>query len=185
MRKSVKKAAVLVPFIIRKNKLNIILTLRNPNLSYHSGQICFPGGKIEEGETPCDTALRETEEEINIPRKLIEIVAEIPEEMAYTSDFLITPIIGIVDKGALPNPNESEVSEVILIPLSDLFRLPVREESVIIDGEKISYPVYEWKGYKIWGATARIIKKLLERKDILNELNRRAYVHIRGDMESN
>ncbi len=185
MRKSVKKAAVLIPFIIRKNKLNIILTLRNPNLPYHSGQICFPGGKMEEGETPYDTALRETEEEINIPRELIEIVTEMPEEIAYTSDFLITPIIGIVDKSALPNPNESEVLEVIFIPLSDLLSLPVREESAIIDEEEISYPVYKWKGYKIWGATARIIRKLLERKDILNELNRRAHVHIRRDMESN
>lgn len=140
---------------------------------------------MEEGETPYETALRETEEEIRISRELIEIISELPEEMAYTSDFLITPFIGMVDRNALPNPNETEVSEIILIPLNDLLGLSAREESAIIDGEIISYPIYEWRGYRIWGATARIIKKLLERKDILNELNRRAHVHIRGNMESN
>lgn len=183
MNKEVKKAAVLIPFIIIDNKLHLVLTLRNQNLSYHGGQISFPGGKQEEGETPLETALREAEEEIGLNRNLVEIIAELQEEMAYTSSYLIRPIIGLVKGRPCFKINEEEVKEIIVIPLDELLSLPLKVESTVAKGREISYPVYEWKGYRIWGATARILSKLLERKDVLDELNRRTYLHIGRDME--
>ncbi|MCS7233533.1 MAG: CoA pyrophosphatase [Synergistetes bacterium] len=185
MKNEVKKAAVLIPFMIKDNKLHLVFTLRNQNLSYHGGQICFPGGRQEEGELPIQTALREAEEEIGLNRELVEIVAELQEEMAYTSNYLIKPFVALIKEDVNFKVNEREVKEIIVLPLEVFLSLPLKVETSITRGREISYPVYEWKGYKIWGATARIVSKLLERKDVLDELNRRTHVHIGRNMESN
>lgn len=183
MKGEVKRAAVLIPFIIKENKLHLILTLRNQNLSNHGGQISFPGGKREEGETLLETALRESREEIGLSEEEVEIIGELEEEMAYVSNYLIKPFVGLVREGAKLKINEREVRELIFLPLDELLALPLKSESTMVRGREISYPVYEWRGYKIWGATARILNKLLERKEVLDELNRRAHVHIGGNME--
>lgn len=135
-------------------------------------------------ETPLETALREVEEEIGLNRDSIDIIAELQEEMAYVSNYLIKPIVGLVKGKPCFKINKEEVKEIIIIPLEELLSLPLKIESTIAKGREISYPIYDWKGYRIWGATARILSKLLERKDVLDELNRRAHVNIRRDMES-
>lgn len=183
MSDEVKKAAVLIPFLLDGDKLNMILTLRNQNLRQHSMQICFPGGRQEPNETPLETALRETEEEIGIRREIIDIIGEIEEEMVYATGYVVKPFVGIIKERPTFKINEKEVKEIIVLPLEELLRIPVRIESSKVRGIDIYYPVYDWKGYRIWGATARIISKLLERKDVLNELNRRTHVHIGRDME--
>ncbi len=183
MMKEVKKAAVLIPFTLKEGKLSIILTVREKNLNQHSGQICFPGGKQEPGETPLKTALREIEEEIGIKGEDIEVIGEIEEEMVYKTGYLVKPFVGLIKGKPDFKVNEKEVKEVIVIPLEDLKKIPVKIESFKLGDKEISYPVYNWQGYRIWGATARIVSKLLERKDVLDELNRRAHVYFGRDME--
>ncbi|KUK13376.1 MAG: CoA pyrophosphatase [Synergistetes bacterium] len=185
MRSEVKKAAVLIPFIIKDNRLHLILTLRNQNLSQHGGQICFPGGRQEEKENLLETALREAEEEIGLNKDAVEIIAELQDEMAYVSSYLIKPFVGLIKNDLDLKRNEKEVKEIIVLPFDELLSLPLKMESTVVRGREISYPVYNWRGYRIWGATARILSKLLERKDVIDELNRRAHVHIGGNMEGN
>ena len=93
-----KNASVLVPIVMRKQP-NIILTKRPDTMLEHAGQIAFPGGKREEGESALDAALRETQEEIGILAKDINVIGRLPSFNA-ASNYRITPFVGIIDPGA-------------------------------------------------------------------------------------
>ena len=100
-RRALVPAAVLVPVVDRSDTLTVLFTRRTDDLPEHAGQICFPGGRIEPDDTsPEDAALRETEEEIGLPRRHVEVLGRLDDYMTG-SGFSITPVVGVV---APPSP---------------------------------------------------------------------------------
>ena len=162
--KSLTPAAVLVPLINRLDEVTVLLTKRTDHLNNHAGQISFPGGRMDKNDrNPEQTALRETEEEIGLTAKQIEIVGQLDDYVVGTG-FIVRPIIGFIEPPFKLTPHEFEVAEVFETPLSFLTNPSnfVRQ-SREIGGSKRSYFVVQWNDYFIWGATAGMLRNLSQR----------------------
>lgn len=159
-----KQSAVLVPFFSKKGVAHILVVERSFSLRRHPGQIAFPGGAREGSDRgPAETALREFEEETGISSDRIDLIGILPEERAYTSDFVLFPVVGFIRSefslaGLTPDP--VEVKRLIEIPLHALAKDPVMEE-FSRGGEPLSYPVFVIGDIRIWGATAWIIHRMI------------------------
>jgi 8-oxo-dGTP pyrophosphatase MutT (NUDIX family) len=159
-----KTAAVLIPVVARVPEVTVLLTLRTSHLNAHSGQIAFPGGKIEEGDaTPVDTALREAEEEVGIPRSAVAPLSLL--DLHNTgSGFRIIPVLALVDPAIAPVPQPEEVAEIFEVPLSFLMEKENhKEEHRDWKGRKVLFYAMEYEQRDIWGATAAILRNLYER----------------------
>ena len=157
-------AAVLVPLINQESEITVLLTKRTNNLNNHAGQISFPGGRMDKNDRdPEHTALRETEEEIGLGKRQIEIVGRLNNYVVGTG-FLVSPIIGFIDPPFQLTPHENEVAEIFEAPLSfithpDNFERRTRT----IRGIERSYFAIQWKDRLIWGATAGMLRDLSQR----------------------
>ncbi|GHC65539.1 CoA pyrophosphatase [Limoniibacter endophyticus] len=163
-RRKLVDAAVLVPVVERENGTSLILTKRTETLRSHSGQIAFPGGRVDpEDATIRDAALRETEEEIGVDRLLIEVIADLPIYVTG-SGYSITPVVGVVQPDYVPVLNEDEVADLFEVPLSFLMDASNHERSSLIWQERERFfHVMQYQERYIWGATAGIIHMLYER----------------------
>jgi 8-oxo-dGTP pyrophosphatase MutT (NUDIX family) len=156
-------AAVLVPVTFRADGGSIILTERSSKLRKHSGQVAFPGGRIDAGETPLEAALREAEEEIALSRKAVEPIGYLPSYYTGTG-YRITPTVALVDPDTALTPNPEEVERVFEVPLDVLFDMArYRLESRVWEGRERRYYVVDHPDAYIWGATAALIRILYER----------------------
>jgi len=159
-----KTAAVLVPVMEREPEATVLFTLRTSHLAAHSGQISFPGGKIEEGDlTPVDTAIREAEEEVGMPPALVKPLNLLDLHNTGTG-FRIIPVLALVGPSFEPVPHPGEVAEVFEVPLSFLMAEQnhmrhLREWK----GRNILFYAMEFEHRFIWGATAAILRNLYER----------------------
>jgi 8-oxo-dGTP pyrophosphatase MutT (NUDIX family) len=158
-----KRAGVLVPLVQRGDALTVLLTQRTAHLQHHAGQISFPGGRAEESDSSLiETALRETEEEIGLARRHVEIVGVLPEHVTGTG-YRVRPVVGIVsppfDLAADPN----EVAEIFEVPLAFLMNGANHERRSIELPEgagRRSFYAMPYEGYFIWGATAAMLRNL-------------------------
>ena len=109
--------AVLVPLIERDGELYVLYEVRAATMRRQPGEVCFPGGHIEPGETPETCALRETWEELGIPEESVKVLGRL-DFIAHRANFIMYPILGMVEAGALErmNPNPDEVGETFLVP---------------------------------------------------------------------
>lgn len=177
--------SVLLPVVERDGKLYVLYELRARHMDVQPGEICFPGGKIEAGESPKDCALRETKEEIGIPEEKIKVVSQLDMMVNY-SNVAMYAFLGIVEESALDHLvlNPDEVEEVFLVPIEWLMEnapkiywtnvVPHPPEDFPYDkvtgGEpykwrhgKAPVPVYPEFGDKvIWGFTGRITKRFTD-----------------------
>ncbi|MDR2155537.1 MAG: CoA pyrophosphatase [Burkholderiaceae bacterium] len=113
-------AAVLVPLIQRTGGLTVLLTERTAHLSTHSGQVAFPGGKVDPSDADAAAAaLRETEEEVALPRRFVEVIGQLPT-YATGTQFIVTPIVALVRPGFVLHPNPDEVAHAFEVPLTFL-----------------------------------------------------------------
>jgi 8-oxo-dGTP pyrophosphatase MutT (NUDIX family) len=162
---SFRAAAVLVPIVARAGELGLLFTQRHADMRTHSGQISFPGGKIDaEDIDHIAAALREAEEETGIDPRSVHVLGRLGDVPTPTG-FLITPVVGVVV--AAPStwrPSEREVAEVFVVPVRRL-----RDPALFEDRGTTSRFGYEWRscayrpdGRNIWGATARMVHELLE-----------------------
>lgn len=158
-----RRAAVLVPLVMRPGGVTVLLTRRTEHLSSHAGQISFPGGRAEEGDSsPIETALRETEEEVGLHRRHIEIIGVLPDH-ATVSAYRITPVVALVEPpfALLPDPNEvAEIFEVPLAFLMDGLNHQRREIELPDAAGRRSFYAMPYEQYFIWGATAAILRNL-------------------------
>jgi 8-oxo-dGTP pyrophosphatase MutT (NUDIX family) len=159
-----KESAILVPLYVKDSELYILFTKRSFDVAHHKGQISFPGGaRSEEDNGPQDTALRESWEEIGLEPSGVEIMGELDDVLTATSNYLIHPYVGLIPHPYKFTANPNEILELIEVPVKSLLdRRNYREE----DGED-SWGVaraylYKYKGKVIWGATAMILKQLLD-----------------------
>lgn len=159
-----KWSAVLVPFISRSDGARVILVKRPDNLRVHGGEISFPGGGVEDEDlSPVDTALREAEEELGLPRHCVVPLSLMPVEHTYASSYAVYPVLGWIEGVKEFRPSPEEVVEVIFLDL-DRLDIEPKIERAIRNGVEISYPVYDLpKGMRIWGVTARILWRIAKR----------------------
>lgn len=152
-------AAVLVPIILHPAP-TILLTLRAAKLSAHAGQVSFPGGRIEPGETPEAAAVREAAEEVGLDPRLPELLGRLPEHATGTG-YHITPIVALVPAPLMLTPDPGEVEEPFELPLSLILdpKAPERR-SREWQGERREFWVWPHDRHYIWGATAAILVNL-------------------------
>ena len=158
-----RAAAVLLPIIDRPGGLSVLLTLRAPDLRAHSGQVAFPGGKIDAGESPREAALREACEEIGLDARLVEPLGWLDPFFTGTG-FRIAPLVALVEPPFSLKVNKHEVDEVFETPFAFLMdpanhRLEEREWQ----GRRRKYYAMPHEGRYIWGATAGILRNLYEK----------------------
>lgn len=155
-------AAVLVPVILGPVP-GILLTKRNAHLNKHAGQVSFPGGRIDAGETPEEAALREAEEEVGLARRDVELLGRLDDYVTGTG-YRITPILGLLPPGLTLRPAPAEVDSVFEMPLDVLLdpRAPQRQRHES-RGNLREYWVWPHPEHFIWGATAAILVHLAQK----------------------
>jgi len=158
-----RRAAVLVPIFESGGELYLLLTRRSKSVAHHKGQISFPGGAADGGEDLRQTALRETFEEIGIPPQCVEILGRLPDVEVAASGFLVSPFVGVVPHPYPLRPSSEEIEEIFSVPLA-VFRHPanLRVEWRERGGQRYEVLHYAYRGHDIWGATARIIRHLVD-----------------------
>lgn len=154
-------ASVLVPIIAHRESLTVLFTRRTAHLRAHSGQISFPGGRVEpQDASPAQTALRETQEEIGIAPEQIELIGALPEYHTRTG-YRISPMVGVISPPFTVQADAQEVDAVFEVPLS--FLLDPRNHQRhrrAFQGRMISYFAMPYGEHYIWGATAAMLVNL-------------------------
>jgi 8-oxo-dGTP pyrophosphatase MutT (NUDIX family) len=159
-----KPAAVLIPLFNNGKEYYLVFIKRSQQVEEHKGEVSFPGGLCEKCDEGVErTALRETFEEIGVCPQDVVIAGVLDDMRTASTLYRVTPVIGIIPASYPYSVNPVEVDEVINIPLSHLLNEENGgEESIVRRGLTYTGPVYRYKDYLIWGATARIIKNFLE-----------------------
>jgi 8-oxo-dGTP pyrophosphatase MutT (NUDIX family) len=162
---SARPAAVLVPFILEGGRWHLLFTRRTETVETHRGQVSFPGGRIEPGDIDAvAAALREADEEVGIRPEDVELLGQMDALLTVTQ-YLITPVVGVVPWPYPLRPDPIEVAGVFSIPLewlADPANLELSTRPALAGGPDV--PVYHYAPYLgnvLWGASARITLDLL------------------------
>jgi len=179
-----KRYAVLCPLVEKPDGLHILLEVRAAGLK-QAGEVCFPGGRAEHGESPEDCALRETFEELSVPPAEIEVIGK-TDFLCQPGVSLLQPVIGLLSPAgfAAVRPSETEVAEVFTVPLDFFLTTPPALHSYELraqvpedfpygdvgisrdyrwSGGRAEVPVWHYGGHVIWGLTARILLDIVRR----------------------
>ncbi len=158
-----RSAAVLCTLWEEDGQAVVLLTRRSSTLRSHTGEVSFPGGRIEPGESPVDAALREAEEEVGLDPAAVEVIGQLPPMATVSSDSIITSYVAVLASRPALRPNPAEVERAFAAPIVDL----------VADGtfheERWSWPgggdrplyFFDLPGDTVWGATARLLVDLL------------------------
>ncbi|MFP5449062.1 MAG: CoA pyrophosphatase [Alphaproteobacteria bacterium] len=156
-------AAVLVGLVEREHGYSVLLTRRSDTLRRHTGQIAFPGGRRDPGETIWETALRETEEEVGISRSLVTL-GGLSTPYRTGTGFLVTPVVGFIAPGFSVTPNPAEVADVFETPFGFLMDPTNHEEHEReFAGQLRRFYAMTHENRFIWGATAGMLRSLYDR----------------------
>jgi 8-oxo-dGTP pyrophosphatase MutT (NUDIX family) len=156
-------AAVLAPLYDVDGEATVVLTRRTWTLRSHQGEVSFPGGRVEAGETPQEAALREANEEIALDPSTVEVVGELDHLSTVTSQSFIVPYVGVLPGRPDTVPNPGEVDAVLHVGLAELADPAVFREEVwrFPDGGDRSIYFFELVGDTVWGMTAALLRQLL------------------------
>lgn len=176
--------AVLAPLVERDGELYLLFEVRAGSLKSHASEVCFPGGRMEKGETPAACALRETWEELGIPASAIRIISAL-DYVAHHTNIMIYPLLAVVEERAVASMvlNPDEVSDTFLVPLrffqehpptAYVYKLVPDEVDDFpyeyvgyrgpyrLSGSQVMVPIYDKYGdYAVWGLTGRIVHHLM------------------------
>jgi len=162
-----REGAVLVLFYPSPEGLKLVLTRRTDTVDTHRSQIAFPGGRREDGEDLLDTALRETTEEIGVPREDVRVLGELPPFRIPPSGFIVHPFVGVTGGRPRCVPDPREVAGILEVPLRLLLDPAIRaEEETVVLGRAAVVPYFDVPGFgrpPLWGATAMMLAGLLGR----------------------
>ncbi|WP_026970037.1 NUDIX hydrolase [Algoriphagus terrigena] len=162
---NVRNSGVLILLYTDGKSTFFPLIKRPVYLGFHSGQMAFPGGKMEKtDENVIQTALREAEEEVGIDRHEVRLLGKLTDLYIPTSNFLVSPVVGFLE--GIPEfiPDENEVSRIVETDLDFLLSPEIRKQTVLELGENIRLdtPYFEIDGEVVWGATAMILNELIQ-----------------------
>ncbi len=158
-----KPAAVLVPIVLRENGPTVLLTQRHADLSKHAGQIAFPGGRLDPGETAVQAALREAHEETGLAPEFVQPLGYLDGYLTITQ-YIVTPVVALVREGFELQAQPDEVDDIFEVPLSFLMDVNNRQtQSREWKGMTRHFYVFPHGERYIWGATAGMIKNLYDR----------------------
>jgi len=156
-----RPAAVLIPLLWHPESPTVLLTRRADNLSQHPGQVSFPGGKVDPNDAgPVAAALREAHEEVGLDGAAVQVVGMLPLYNTITN-FVVTPVVGLITPPVRLTPAPGEVAEVFELPLElalDTGRY--RREVFVRNGERRHLLVLDFDGQRVWGATAAMLYRL-------------------------
>lgn len=157
-----RASAVLVPLYEEKGDVFVVLTRRAQHLRSHQGEVSFPGGAVEAGETHWDAARRESFEETALPAGDVELIGELDHLQTYSSRSYIVPFVGVVPTRPDLVANPEEVEKILHVPLDELL-LPetYREENWGLTPLDHRLYFFELYGDTVWGATAFVLHNLL------------------------
>ena len=153
----------------------MVLTRRAKALRHHRGEVSFPGGRLDYGETPAQCALREADEEVGLDPRTVEVAGQLSTLLTFSSQTLVTPVVGFLAGRPVLNPSPQEVDRVFDVALRDLVqddvfreerwdaRLPESAMRRLDASDDGTFPVwfFELPGDTVWGATARVLVELL------------------------
>ena len=156
-----RPSAVLVAITLIESRPSLLLIERTGG-GPHGGQIAFPGGKVEEGDSgPVAAALREAEEEIGLDPETVETLGLLSPLTIAVSGFLVQPVLGLVSEAPPLRPNPGEVAAIIELPLAALLDpRNAAERAILVRGERLLVPCYLFGETLVWGATAMILAEL-------------------------
>jgi 8-oxo-dGTP pyrophosphatase MutT (NUDIX family) len=159
-----RRAAVLIPLFKKDGEYYLLFTRRTDQVEHHKGQISFPGGRQDEKDKDLlTTALREAREEMGIEEKDVRILGELDDICTATTDFCVSPFVALIPYPYPFKVNSQEIEEVLEVPLSVLLdESRFRQELHKRDGKPFRVYFYQHKDRTIWGATATILKQLLD-----------------------
>ena len=159
---SARPSAVLVGLFESKNGVEAILTRRSQELTNHRGEISFPGGRLENGETAVNAALRETHEEIGIAPGEARIIGELNSMSTVVSNSHIVPIVASYASTPAFSPANNEVDRVFSVPLLELIRRDTySQEHWVFSDREFQINFFYLDNETIWGATARILFQVM------------------------
>ncbi|MCP5029323.1 MAG: CoA pyrophosphatase [Actinomycetia bacterium] len=164
------RSAVLIPVYEHDGSVHVVLTRRAWHLRSHPGEVSFPGGRCDPGETPVDTALREAHEELNLDRGSVEVVGELDHLATVSSGSLIVPVVGLLSGRPELVPAPDEVDAAMHVGLAELLA-PETWREELWDARQWAgqsggvQPItfFELEGDTVWGATANMLRELLGR----------------------
>lgn len=156
-------ASVLIPIVVRDGGLTLLLTKRTAHLNDHAGQVSFPGGRVDESDTSAiETALRETEEEVGLHRRHIEILGTLPDYLTATG-FQVTPVVALAQPPFELRADPFEVAEIFEVPLAFLMdgANHQRRSAELPNGKGTrTFYAMPYGRFFIWGATAGMLRNL-------------------------
>jgi 8-oxo-dGTP pyrophosphatase MutT (NUDIX family) len=156
----VRRAAVLAPLFVKERELWLLFTKRTEKVIAHRGQVSFPGGAEEPGDGgPEETALREAEEELGLPRNKILTLGRLTPIVTVTN-FYVEPFVGAIPYPLSLTPSPEEIDEIWEIPVAALLS-PTAVEERPFPGRERPVLFYHYGPRTVWGATARILSELL------------------------
>jgi len=161
LRAQPRLASVLVPLVLREGGLTILLTQRTAHLNHHPGQVSFPGGGVEADDSSAiDTALRETEEEVGLERRHVDVLGILPDYYTGTG-YRVTPVVGLIAPPFTLRADPAEVAEIFEVPLAFLMDglNHQRLSAQLPDGRRTFYAM-PYDRFYIWGATAGMLRNL-------------------------
>ncbi len=157
----VRASAVLIALFDGDQGAEVLLTRRAWHLRSHKGEVCFPGGRQDDGETPVQAALREAHEEVLLDPSHVTVVGEL-DHLATLVGGLIVPIVARLDRRPVLSAGTSEVDRIFATPLVDFLRADTfREEHWTRDDMTFPVTFFELDDETVWGATARLLRDLL------------------------
>ncbi len=155
-------AAVLIALYSLEDEWHFPLIKRNTDGFAHSGQVALPGGRQEGSESDIETALREAEEEVNLPSKHMQIIGKTSPLPIPVSRHLVQPVIGFTLTSPEFRPAPKEVEQIFSVSLMTLRDAEIKFEDHHFQGRQWKIPYFEIQGHKVWGATAMILSEFRE-----------------------